>query len=504
MLETCEIRTSAQMRAIESRMIGSGAVSGVLLMERAGKRVVEAILAQWPDLVSSGDRSALVLCGSGNNGGDGFVIARLLSAMGWRVEVLLADDPTKLRPDARLNHDRWRAIGGVFNDPTRISRRADLAVDALLGIGLDRPIDPLAPFIAALRTASHLVAVDIPSGLCADSGRVISRSCTPAAADLTVTFHCKKPGHLLGQGPLLCGHVVVADIGLPQAPSHLRQVIGADLAKRQGHKFDHGHALIIAGGRWKGGAARLSARSALRIGAGLVTICPPADALAEHAGPPDALMRHPLDDASDLAATLRDDRISAICIGPGCGVDRAAALLPVVLRSGRPAVLDGDAITALSQRRLPFQDLHPACILTPHAGEFARLFPDVAEQLKEPVLKGPACSRIDAASEAAARSSAVVLLKGPDTVIADPSGRVLVHSAADLPWLATAGAGDVLAGLIVGLLARGFATPDAAAAAVLAHATAARNFGPGLIADDLPEAVPAALRVLQARLPSRA
>ncbi len=258
------------------------------------------------------------------------------------------------------------------------------------------------------------------------------------------------------------------------------------LRKRGGHKYDHGHALIVAGGPGHGGAARLAARAALRIGAGLVTLAPPAAAMADHAAPPDALMRQPVDSAGDLAAAIAARRIAAICIGPGCGPARAATLLPAALASGLPCLLDADALTALAKTPLTLRN---DVILTPHSGEFARLFPDLAAGLGDDPQ-----ARLTAATRAARQSGAVVLLKGPDTAIAAPDGAALLHSAHDAPWLATAGSGDVLAGLIAGLLARGFAPLDAAFAAAHIHAAAARRFGPGLIADDLIEQVPAILR----------
>ena len=315
-------------------------------------------------------------------------------------------------------------------------------------------------------------------------------------ADLTVTFHSLKPGHLLADGPDLCGEVVVAPIGLVwmRTDPHCRRVTGGQVAKRGGHKFDHGSALVIAGPPGHGGAARLSARAALRIGAGLVTLGPPRDALPEHAGTPDALMRRAIDDADALRDLLADKRVTTICIGPGCGIDRAAGLLAEVLPARRPAVLDADALTALSRDPELMAGLHDTCVLTPHMGEFARLFPDLADRLAATPTKGPASSKLDAARDAAARCGAVVLLKGPDTVIAAPDGRACIHSAFDVPWLATAGAGDVLAGIITGLLARGFPPLDAAGLGALIHARAARAFGPGLIADDLPDMIPQVLR----------
>lgn len=495
MLHGTRIVSSAQMRAIESAAIAQGTITGLGLMERAGEGILAATLNRWPELAAAPGR-AVVLCGPGNNGGDGFVVARLLAGRGWQVRVMLAGDPAALPPDAGHNYHLWHALGPVLPISADIDPgRANLAVDALFGIGLTRPVDAFAPILAALRAAPRLVAVDVPSGLCADSGRVIG-STEPAPADLTVTFHRPKPGHHLDQGPAFCGHLALVDLGLPdvaEIPS-LISIEGAGLAKAQGHKFDHGHALIVAGGPAQGGAARLSARAALRIGAGLVTLAPPQAALPEHSGPPDALMRRPVDGPADLEALLADVRIAALCIGPGCGIGRAECLLPPVLASGRAAVLDADAITALAGHDDPFRDLHDACVLTPHAGEFGRLFPDLAQRLTEAPQTGPAFSRLDAARQAAARAGAVILLKGPDTVIAAPDGRAVIHSAQDLPWLATAGAGDALAGMIAGLLARGWPGLEAAAAATLAHGHAARRFGPGLIADDLPDQLPAVLR----------
>lgn len=258
------------------------------------------------------------------------------------------------------------------------------------------------------------------------------------------------------------------------------------LQKRGGHKYDHGHALIIAGGSGQGGAARLAARAALRIGAGLVTLGPPGAAMAEHAGPPDALMRQPIDTPADLRAAITTRKINAICLGPGCGVDRAGAFLPAAVGSGLPCLLDADALTALARAPRP---LRANIVLTPHRGEFSRLFPDIAASLPD----NPD-AQLAAAAQAARLSGAVVLLKGPDTAIAAPDGSAHLHSAHDAPWLATAGSGDVLAGLITGLLARGFSALDAALTGAHIHAAAARRFGPGLIADDLPEQIPAILR----------
>ena len=541
MLSGTEILTTAQMRAMEAAAMESGSVSGLDLMERAGAAVAGHIRLRWPKA-----GRVTVLCGPGNNGGDGYVIARHLAQAGWRLRVLGLDNVPG--PDAAEMKRLWQMTGPILPLTARALRResSDLYVDAIFGTGLTRP--PEGEIAAILRHLggdhgesgfyrSRLVAVDCPSGLCLDSGAFLGQARQPGGpelrARLTVAFDSPKPGHLLERGPGCCGELVIADIGLhdwrvrqPDRSSCIRPAsltaihpefgiadsrrhadegrkCAAWLAKRDdnsGHKFSHGHALILAGGIGQGGAARLAARAALRIGAGLVTIGPPRSALIEHAGPPDALMRRGVDDADALAAALQDQRISGLCLGPGCGLERAAALLPALLASGRACVLDADALTALAARG--FQGLHGNCVLTPHAGEFARLFPDLAARLGAPPDQGPAYSRLDAAADAAARCGATVLLKGPDTVIAEPPprdcpdrpGRAVIHSAFDIPWLATAGAGDVLAGLIAGLLARGLPGLDAAATGALIHAKAARRFGPGLIADDLPEQIPGIFR----------
>ncbi|RCW86677.1 NAD(P)H-hydrate epimerase [Paracoccus lutimaris] len=581
MISGTEILTAAQMRAMESAAIASGAVTGLELMERAGGAVAGHIRLRWPK-----PGRVTVLCGPGNNGGDGYVIARALWQAGWRVRVLGLDNTAG--PDATEMRRRWREIGAVLpltEDELRCpGESSDVYVDAIFGTGLTRPPEGAIARILAYLGGSggdwgffrdRLVAVDCPSGMCLDSGAFLGTRRGPGEYDLrarmTVAFDSPKPGHLLERGPDCCGELVIADIGLrdwrcrapggrggwrSQRPASLtaiwpdfgiadpRRSDGDDrrkaawLSKRDdpgGHKFGHGHALILAGGAGQGGAARLAARAALRVGAGLVTLCPPAPALTEHAGAPDALMRRAVDDTGALRALLEDRRITALCLGPGAGVGRAAALLPGVLSSRRPCVLDADALTALAADPGLMGGLHPGCVLTPHRGEFARLFPDLDARLSGPQppapdldprdmarfmpdlvayraalseMRGPAYSRLDAARDAATRSGAVILLKGPDTVIAEPAprvlpdgpaipGRAIIHSAFDVPWLATAGSGDVLAGIITGLLARGLPPLDAAATGAGLHAAAARRFGPGLIADDLPEEIPGLFRDME-------
>lgn len=535
-----ELLTAAQMRAIEEAAIASGEVTGLELMERAGRGVVEAIWEEWPELAKAPHR-AVVLCGPGNNGGDGFVVARLLKQWGWEVEVFLYGDPERLPPDARVNHERWLAMGQVRPLSAVKDRpwKSDLNIDALFGTGLSRPLTGDAAELAAdiweMGPLGHEVAIDAPSGLCMDSGRGLGQV---MVSELTVTFHAAKVGHYVGDGPGYARKLTVKDIGLGlgrgRLPSQPVSLTSPDavrmIAKRAGHKYAHGHALILAGHPGRGGAARLAARGALRIGAGLVTVgCPPA-ALQENAAALTAIMLKPVHDADALTRILDDSRINALCLGPGFGTgEREAALLAAGLgvpvpgstrdpdgpggtnaRRGpgsspgrheqrRPLVLDADALTILSQHPDLFAALHDACVLTPHAGEFARLFPDIAEKLAAPATKGPAYSKVDATREAAARAGCVVLFKGPDTVIADPSGRSVINSAhydRAAPWLATAGSGDVLAGFIAGLLARGLPPMQAAEAAAWLHVDCALSFGPGLIAEDLPEELPKVFRAL--------
>lgn len=531
-----ELLTAAQMRAIEQAAIDSGAVTGLELMERAGRGVVEAVFEEWPELAQA-PHKAVVLCGPGNNGGDGFVVARLLKEWGWEVAVFLYGDAGKLPPDAEVNCERWVEMGEVSNwDPDRISEvDAALYVDAVFGAGLarapsDEVLEPLTELYVKGRTLDRLVAIDAPTGLCMDSGRPLSRAYDAVHAFLTVTFHRARPGQYLDGGPAFCGEIAVKDIGLTRyAEGRSRPRVGEkpppggaagggpavppgqsaalvapsfDLGKHAiGHKYDHGHALILSGGPGKGGAARLAARGALRIGAGLVTVGCPPDALPETAARLDAIMCRPIADPAALTHVLEDTRFNALALGPGLGVgEDTRALVWAALKAERATVLDADALTSFEDDPPAlFESLTEACVLTPHAGEFARLFPEIAAKLDAPAETGPAYSKVDATREAAAEAGCTVLFKGPDTVIVAPNGRASISSAhydRAAPWLATAGAGDVLAGMIVGLLARGLDPMSAAESAAWLHVEAARSFGPGLIAEDLPEELPKVFRSL--------
>ena len=513
-----ELLTAAQMRAIEQGAINSGEVTGLELMERAGRGVVEAVFEEWPDLAAA-PRRAVVLCGPGNNGGDGFVVARLLKDWGWDVEVFLYGDPAKLPPDAKANYERWMKVGGLETWDAEamgenvMRSNVDLVVDALFGTGLARSLSQeLRPLWKGYMVSVwsdddiRFVAVDVPSGVCSDSGRGLGQQ--SLAANLTVTFHKPKNAHCLGDGPLACGRVIVKDIGLgkrwSRAPPRLVTEPSQWLSRSYhlGHKYTHGHALILSGGPGRTGAARLAARGALRIGAGLVTLGVPPSAQIEVASQITAIMLKRVPDADALTRLLTDTRLSALCLGPGLGTDdHARALIRATLDAERPTVLDADALSILffDEADALFGKLHGQCVLTPHAGEFSRMFPDIAKKLNAPPTKGPAYSKVDATREAAARAGCVVLFKGPDTVIAGPDGRASINSAhydRAAPWLATAGSGDVLAGFITGLMARGFRPMRAAETAAWLHVECALSFGPGLIAEDIPEELPKVFRTL--------
>lgn len=535
-----ELLSSAQMRDIEQAEIESGAVTGLRLMERAGRGAVAAALEHWPELAQGAHR-ALVLCGPGNNGGDGFVIARRLRDRGWAVDVFLYGDAAKLPPDAKTNHDLWMDMGRVHplsSEAIRACPRPDLFVDAVFGTGLTRPLPDELSDALDMRMMTHWpglgrtrhLAVDCPSGLNLDTGTVPGGDESDRGqnrADLTVSFHSLKLGHILSEGPALCGTVRIVDIGLTGVNSAERAPLGGDpspervrlidrdastpdnwpalcIAKMQGagHKYDHGHAMVLSGGTAQGGAARMAARAALRAGAGLVTLLCPPDALPENACQLNAIMLRPCDGSDALSASV-DDRVSALCLGPGMGTaaatrDLVAAALAHETRAGRPAVvLDADALTAFADAPdALFDRTHHRTVLTPHEGEFARIFPDLSQ-----ASRGTR-SKIDVVRAAADRAGCIVLLKGADTVIAQPGGGASVHSAAGpraAPWLATAGAGDVLAGLITGLAAPAGAPAlfQVVEAAVWLHVEAARIAGPGLIAEDLPDVLPQVFTALK-------
>lgn len=456
------------------------------LMERAGTAVAD-VVARFPL-----PTRVVVLCGPGNNGGDGFVAARVLTQRGFRVRVALLGERARLTGDARRAAERWR---GTVEEPAVLDlTEAGVIVDALFGAGLARDLDGAAKALVTRMAASGrpIVAVDLPSGLDGATGKVRGAA---AQAQETITFFRRKPGHLLEPGRSLCGRVRVADIGIPDAvldvirpatsvnmPDLWRPVF--PLPSALGHKYDRGHAVVVSGGAWTCGAARLSARGALRTGAGLVTVALPPDALPLHAASYAAIMPRPMPCDDDLAALLADRRLGTVVLGPGLGLGAATRAKIDIAAPGRRLVLDADALTSYAGVPWALADVAArtaGLIITPHEGEFARLFAG-----DRAVLEAP--SKLARARAAAARLGAVVVLKGADTVVAAPDGRAAIAENAPA-YLATAGAGDVLAGMAGGLLAQAMPPFEAAAAAVWLHGEAARAAGPGLVADDLPEAL---------------
>jgi NAD(P)H-hydrate epimerase len=475
-----EILTTAEMAAADAFAVKQG-VPSLTLMENAGRAVADAIAARFKPC------PVAVLCGPGNNGGDGFVVARLLDELGFTVRVLTEGGH---KGDADVMAAKWSGQTEALDSDAL--RGVRLVVDGLFGAGLARPLT--GAYAALVETLNHLpvVAIDLPSGVSGDTGQPLSGVYVRAA--LTVTFHRKKPAHLLLPGRALCGEVVVADIGIPPEAASTRLHENAPALWRypfpnaSGHKYTRGHAVIVSGPAHATGAARLAARGALRVGAGLVSVASPSDALAVNAAHLTAIMLKPFDGAAGLAKLLEDKRLNAVALGPGLGVgEETRALVDVVLKSGVSLVLDADALTSFKDDPAAlFARLHDRCVLTPHAGEFARIFPGLLDESP---------SKVEAARAAAARAGCTVILKGGDTVIADASGRAAIN--ADAPaWLATAGAGDVLTGFTAGLLAQGMTAFDAAACAVWLHGAAAARFGPGLIAEDLPEMLPVVLAAL--------
>jgi hydroxyethylthiazole kinase-like uncharacterized protein yjeF len=474
----------AQMTAADRAAIAAG-TPGSVLMQNAGNAVVREITRRWSP------RPVSVLCGPGNNGGDGFVVAIELARAGWPVRIALLGRKEDLRGDARIHAERWS--GSIENLTPDATDGAALVVDALFGSGLSRRLDPqtLAVLTAVPQPGIPLVAIDVPSGVMGDTGESLGA----VQAACTVTFARKKPGHALLPGRELCGEIVTADIGIPctvieslpidtweNDPALWRTELPR--AKSSGNKYSRGHALLC-GGYPMTGAARMAARAAARIGAGLTTIAVPEIAFSIYAAALTSIMVRPLKQDGDLAQLLSDPRFTAFLIGPGAGVtDATRETVLEILAAARPALLDADAISVFASKTAELaRAIRAPCVMTPHDGEFARLFD----------LPGDKLSR---ARSAARQSGAVIVLKGADTVIAAPDGRAVINTNAPAS-LATAGSGDVLGGLILGLLAQGMDAFLAAAAGVWVQGAAAAAFGPGLLAEDLPDLVPAVLRQLE-------
>jgi hydroxyethylthiazole kinase-like uncharacterized protein yjeF len=478
------------------RLTITAGTPGFALMMSAGQAVAEAAMG----LVEEGP--IMVVAGSGNNGGDGFVAAAELAARGREVSVILLCERDSLQGDAALAARGWKYPVLPFN-PQAIGKPA-LIIDALFGAGLNRPVkgDPLEMIEAVNANGAPVLAVDLPSGINGTTGAVMGAAINAVE---TVTFFRRKPAHLLMPGRKHCGRVRVADIGID---SHVLEEIAPRTFENvpqswqksfpvpdiDSHKYARGHAIVLSGELASTGAARLAARGALRGGAGLVTVASPRDALVVNAAALTAVMVRAVDTPVEFAEMLGDRRLNSIVIGPGVGVSgRTRDLVHTALSAKRGLVLDADALTSFAEapERLfeaikAAEDAH--VVLTPHEGEFPRLFSDISN-------KHPGRSKLERVRDAAERAGAVVLLKGPDTVVASPDGRASVASNAP-PWLATAGAGDVLAGMVAGMLAQGVPAFEAACIGVWMHGEAAGEAGPGLIAEDLPEVLPAVFRRL--------
>lgn len=468
------------------RLACTGGIDDHALMARAGTAVAQAIMQRWSP------RATCVLCGPGNNGGDGFVVARVLADAGFSVSVALLVPLAKLRGAARQHAEAWHGPVRAL-DATGIGEDCQLVVDALFGTGLSRPIGrPAAQALGeAFSRCLPIVSVDIPSGVNGDSGATFGA----VQATLTVSFFRKKPGHLLQPGRMLCGEILIADIGIDES---VLRALAPDTfenhpalwqrslprAQALGHKYLRGHALLL-GGYPLTGAGRLAARAAARVGAGLTTICVPEQAFHIYAASLTSIMVHAMAAGATLEPLLADTRFNALLIGPGAGIGahtRAQTLR--FLQTRRAVVIDADALSSFADDPAELdRAIQGPCVMTPHDGEFARLFDTAGDKLER-------------ARQAARRSGAVLVLKGSDTVIAAPDGHAIINANAPAT-LATAGSGDVLAGMILGLLAQGMPAFHAAAAAVWMHGDAASRFGAGLIADDLPDLLPQVLNTLE-------
>lgn len=449
------ILTAAEMRAAEAAAIGAGTPAREL-MEKAGAAAAEAI---WR---FAGPMPALILCGPGNNGGDGYVVARHLAERGASVRVASLAEPKT--PDAQSAGAAWNRPVEPFAE----AAAAPLLVDALFGTGLARPLDsPLSKRLLELAAAARVrVAIDLPSGVATDDGAILS---PVPDFDLTISFAALKPSHLLQPAARHMGRLVIADIGL-SAASRL-SIIEMPALRRPGpddHKYTRGHLLVVGG--TMPGAAALAASAGARAGAGYVTL------VGEGGKAPNAIVRRGW---AELAEALGDKRVAAVLAGSGLGrVPESSDRLKAAMAAACPLVLDGDALWLLAEGRASRERSGPI-LTTPHAGEFHRLYGDPG-------------SKLEAARSAAARTGDTIVYKGPDTVVAAPDGRAAI-AATGSHWLASAGTGDVLAGIVAAQCATGSAPFEAACAGVWLHGRAAQLAGPGLIADDLIAHLPAAL-----------
>jgi len=469
-------------------------IASIDLMEAAGAAIARVVQARWKP------QAVAVLCGPGYNGGDGFVVARLLAEAGWDVRLALLGKVEDLRGDAATNAARWR--GKVLPLTAEVLDGRPLVIDALFGAGLKRALSGAARAVIARVNDENLtcIAVDVPSGVHGDTGHILKSEDGAEIAPrcvASVTFFRPKPGHMLFPGRALCGDVTVADIGIPasvldvirpRTASNTPALWTLPQPNWRDHKYHRGHAIVV-GGADMTGAARLAARAARRAGVGLLTLGVPSSALPTYAADAPGAFVQAVDTPADFDALLADPRRNAVLIGPGCGIGLETSVRVLkILGSNRAVVLDADALISFEDDpRQLFKAItrhDRAVVVTPHHGEFVRVFGSVGGE-----------GKLARARAAAAASGAVVVYKGADTVVAAPDGRAAIASNAP-PWLATGGSGDVLAGFVTGLLAQGMAGWEAACAAVWLHGAAAGLLGRGLIAEDLPEALPKVLESL--------
>ncbi len=485
-----ELLTPAEMAEADRLTMVAG-TAGYALMHSAGAAIAEAAR----DMAEDG--RILVVAGPGNNGGDGFVAAEALRGAGRDVRVALLGERSALRGDAAHAAADYGGPVEVLGPTTDLL--ADLVIDALFGAGLARPLDGEAARVVAALNASGtaVLAVDLPSGI---DGRTGAVQGVAVRAARTVTFFRLKPGHLLLPGRLHCGRTEVAQIGIPDSvlgtvrPTAFRNLPalwrGLRPPRPEDHKYSRGHAFVVSGPMAATGAARLAAMAALRAGAGAVTVASPPEALLVNATHLTAIMVRAFEDGEGLRALLADPRPKAVAVGPGNGVgERTRRNVAAVLATDAAVVLDADALTSFADGPAELFTLTKGrarpVVMTPHEGEFARLFGGIDSG-----------SRLDRARAAAAESGACVVLKGYDSVIATPDGRAAINDNAPAD-LATAGSGDVLTGIAAGLLAQGLSGFEAACAGVWIHGAAAATVGRGLIAEDLPGAIPTVLQRLE-------
>ena len=475
------ILTPQEMQAAEQAVIANGTDS-FTLMERAGDAVAEFVHANWPE------GSIQVLCGPGGNGGDGFVAAAKLSRL-WRdVKVYCALPVSELTGDAARAAQQWTGPVGTLEEALEAPH--DLVLDALFGGGLSRGLEGTAAVLA--QRGGRVISIDVPSGICGLRAKPLGPC---FVAEGTITFAALRPAHVLRPASAFCGNVVVADIGVPVQTGLMENspALWLHLMPQPGmadHKHQRGHLKVLSGGVSSTGAARLAVRAGLRIGAGLATLLTPPAALVVNASQLTAVMVAPVEKAADVAEAVAT--ASVVIAGPGAGITPATrANVEAILKGPARAVLDADALTVFEgQQKELFKRLRPGDLLTPHIGEFKRLFGDLLDT---------SINKVEATRQAAAMAGCTVLLKGPDTVIADPNGGAVVNTHATR-WLATAGSGDVLAGFAGGLMAQGVDTLVATAMAAWLHGEAGRRIGAGLISEDLEKQIPDILSMLHGEL----